>query len=206
MRERLADTSPRSVSVETVTQTVEGSFPDRRLRLGAVIAVAVAAAFLVWLLFIKGDGDNDRSPAKGENAVSAASVEDLKALPASIGHDVYWVGTKPGYTYELTRTKRGDIYIRYLPPGVQVGDQRPNFLTVGTYPHPHAFATVKKASRRQGAISRRIAGGGRSVTNRAIPKSVYFAYPGSDYLQEVYARSPKRARSLVSSGAVRPIR
>jgi hypothetical protein len=181
---------------------------DRRLRIGAAIVVAVAAAFLVWLLLIRdsGDGgDGSGSPAAGTPA-RAASVEDLKALPSSLGHDVYWAGTKSGYTYELTRTEHGEIYLRYLPPGVQVGDRRPRFLTVGTYPNAGAFAALKKASRRKGAITRSIAGGGLAVTNKTIPRSVYFAYPGSDFLQEVFDRSPKIARSLVISGRVRPIR
>lgn len=188
-----------------VSQTAEGSLADNRLRVVAVLAVALMAGFFAWLLLIRNENDGG-STAEGGSAAAVASVEDLKALPSSVGHDVYWAGTRSGYRYELTRTKGGEIYLRYLPPGVEVGDRRPNFLTVGTYPHPNAFATVRKASRRDGAITRSIAGGGLAVANKAIPRSVYFAYPGSDYLQEVYDRSPKRARSLVITGQVRPIR
>jgi hypothetical protein len=175
-----------------------------RLRLGAVIAVALAAAFLVWLLAIKGD-DNGSSKKSGSPA-SPASVDELKALSGSVGHDVYWAGTKPGYTYELTKTSDGKIYIRYLPPGIRVGDKRPDFLTVGTYLYPHAFATVKKGSQHGTVFKAKLPGGGLAFARKGIPRSVYFAYPGSDYLQEVYDRSPKRARSLVTEGQVRPIR
>jgi hypothetical protein len=173
------------------------------LRLTAVVAAAVAAGLLAWLLLR--DGKDEKQSAKASAPV-AASVSDLKALPSSVGHDVYWAGTKRGYTYELSRTSRGDIFIRYLPRGMPVGDRSPNFLTVGTYPHPNAFATVRKASKRPGAITRPIAGGGLAVSNRSLPGSVYFAYPDSDLLQEVYDRSPKRALALATSGRVRPIR
>jgi hypothetical protein len=176
-----------------------------RLRLGAVVAVALGAAFLVWLLAIKGDDDSGTSSKSGE-PVHSASVDELEALPAAVGHKVYWAGPKPKYTYELTKTNDGKIYIRYLPPGVQVGDSRPNFLTVGTYLFPNAFKAAKRGSRSGTAFKAKLPDGGIAYTRRKFPKSVFFTYPGSDYMQEVYDRSPKRARSLVTQGQVRPIR
>lgn len=178
--------------------------PIGRLRLGAVIAVALGVAFLVWLLAIKDDGGGTSSEEAA--AVEAASIAELKALPASVGHDVYWAGPRSGYTYELTKTTDGKIYIRYLPPGVQVRDTRPDFLTVGTYLYPRAFAAAKKSSRRGTAFKTTLSGGGIAYTRKQFPRSVFFAYPGSDYMQEVYDRSPTRARSLVTKGRVRPIR
>jgi hypothetical protein len=175
-----------------------------RLRLGAVIAVALGAAFLVWLLAVKDDGGGNSS--KSAAPVKAASVTEVKALPASVGHDVYWAGPRRGYTYELTKTNDGKIYIRYLPPGVQVNDKRPDFLTVGTYLYPHAFAAAKRGSRSGTAFKTTLPGGAIAYTRKKFPRSVFFAYPGSDYLQEVYDRSPKRARSLVIKGQVKPIR
>jgi hypothetical protein len=167
-----------------------------------VVAVAVAVGFLSWLLLRDG-GDDKGSKAP---APIAASVDHLKSLAAKLRHDVYWAGVKPGYTYELSRTLRGDIFIRYLPSRVPLADPRPNFLTVGTYPHPNAISMVRRASKRRGAITMKIRRGGIAVSTRSHRRSVYFAYPGSDLLQEVYDRSPKRARRLVASGQVRPIR
>jgi hypothetical protein len=176
-----------------------------RLRLGAVIAVALGVAFLVWLLAIKDDG-GDGSNTGGPAPVEAATLAELKALPAEVGHDVYWAGPKVGYTYELTKTNDGKIYIRYLPPGVQLRDTRPDFLTVATYLYPNAFAAARKSSRRGASFKARLPGGGIAYTRKQFPRSVFFAYPGSDYMQEVYDRSPKRARSLVNKGQIRPIR
>lgn len=171
-----------------------------RIRLGAVLALAAAAVFVGWLL-LKGDDDGSET----KKTVEAASVKDLESLPASLGHPVYWAGTKSGFTYELTKTPEGNVYIRYLPAGVGVGDKRPDFLTVGTYPYTQAIATARSQAKRQGAFSRSIAGHGIAYSLPKNQKSVYFAYPRLDYLYEVYDPTPLRARRLVLSGRVRPI-
>jgi hypothetical protein len=188
------------INEDVQNEQVEG-YDLHPLRLGAVLALAAAVAFFAWLLL----KDDDKGSSRKGSAPVAASVKELRRLPGSVGHSVYWAGIRSGYTYELTRTGDGNVYIRYLPTGVSLGDQRPNYLTVGTYPHQNAFGTVSKAARRKGEIVRKLAGGGVAVSNKAIPRSVYIAYPGSDYLIEVYDRSPTRARRLVVSGRVRPI-
>ena len=48
--------------------------------------------------------------------------------------------------------------------------------------------------------------GSSAVTNSRLPQIVYLAYPRSDYLIEVYDRAAQRARSLVTSGQVGPVR
>jgi hypothetical protein len=171
-----------------------------QLRLAVILIAAATAAVLgCWLVLIRGGGSSAAKP-------TAASVEKIRSLPGAVDHAVYWAGPQPGVTYELTRTKQGYVYIRYLPPGVEVGDKRPNFLTVGTYPKPDAFASIEKAAKRKGEITRRIADGGLAVASPQRPQSVYFAYPGSDLLVEVYAPSAATALRSVVSGAVTPIR
>jgi hypothetical protein len=175
----------------------------RRLRLGAVIAVAVALGFVVWLI---AKDDDDGGSNGGRGTPTAASVDDLRALSRSVGHPIYWAGPRRGYTYELTHTKRGNIYVRYLPEDVKVGDARPLFTTVGTYPLARAYDGVRREARRKGAISKRLGGGGLAAANPERRSSVYFAYPRSGFQIEVYDPSPKRARDLVFSGLVRPVR
>jgi hypothetical protein len=183
-------------------ERAEAAYDVRRLRAGAILAVAVAVGLIVWLVFIRSD-DNGGAPGGG-TAATPASVQDLKALRDSVGHPVYWAGQKHGYTYELTHTSDGKVYVRYLPPGVQVNDTRPDFLTVGTYPYPHAFATVQKYAA-HASFSSTIPHGGRAYSRPRLPRSVYFAFPGEPFLYEVYDPSPARARQLVTSGRVRPI-
>jgi hypothetical protein len=119
---------------------------------------------------------------------------------------IYWLGPKPGDTYELTQTIDGKIYIRYLAAGIPVGDSHPLYVTVATYPHIDGFRTVRQARRRRHEWVRKLPNGGLAVASPALPKSVYFSYPGAHYLVEVFDPKRKGARALVTSDQVHPIR
>jgi hypothetical protein len=174
----------------------------KRVRLGAIVAVAILAGFVAWLIF---KGDDNKTTAPTRAPAVAASYSKLQALPGQLGHEVYWAGKKTGYTYELTQTSQGNIFVRYLPASVAVGDPRPNFLTVGTYPRRDAYTSLKKLSTKQDSVSRQLAGGGIAVYSKQRPSSVYAAYPKRGFQIEVYDPSPNRARALVFSGQVRQL-
>jgi hypothetical protein len=167
----------------------------------AGVALAVVIGIVLWLL-LHGGGEAKRSHRA---PATAASIQRLNAFASSVGHPIYWVGSQPRFTYELSRTKDGRVYIRYLPPGVKLGNPNPNYLTVGTYPQRHAFATLRAAARKQGVQTIRLAGGGLAFQYKGRPTSVYLAYPGSDYQIEVFDPSPARALQLVASGQVKPV-
>jgi hypothetical protein len=184
----------------TVNESAQQNrYPLGRLRLGAMIAVALAVALILWLMLK--DNDSANKPA----GAVAASPQELRAVPDSVNHPVYWAGRRAGYTYELSKTARG-VYVRYLPPGVAVGDQHPKYLTIASYPYPRAYATLSKAAKTKGAVSSKLAGGGIAVVSAKQPKSVYIAFPSDNLQVEVYDSSPKRARQLAFSGRVVPIR
>ena len=136
---------------------------------------------------------------------SAAILNTVRTLPGELGHDVYWAGPDSTATYELTQIGP-NMFIRYLPPGVDVGDPRPDFLTVGTYPVPNAYGVLARQSRQRGGHLRRAANGGIAVWTDARPQSVYLAFPRSDLQVEIYDTSATRARRLAITGAVKPIR
>jgi hypothetical protein len=133
----------------------------------------------------------------------AATPGELKSLAAQLRHPIYWAGPKAGYTYELSTTSNGSVFVRYLPRGVGVGDPRPRFVTVATYPLPGALAAVAKTA--NGAALMKLPGGGVGVVDATYPKSIHLAYPGSDYQVEVYGPTPSAVRKLVASGAVEPV-
>jgi hypothetical protein len=182
------------------------AFPTRphvhRLGVAVIVATVIVAGIAVWLIF-KGDGDQPNAPARA--TAVAASPSQLRALPGQLGHDVFWAGSRRGFTYELTQTNRGKVFVRYLPPGVELNDSRPNFLTVGTYPRSGAYPILRKFSKKPDAVSKPLAGGAIAVYSRAAPQSVYVAYPDRDLQIEVYAPGPSRALGLVLSGQVKPI-
>lgn len=175
---------------------------SKRVRAGAVIAVALAVAFGAWLVLRDG-----RSESSGPDAAvsSAASVAQLRDLPDRTGHAVYWAGPLEGHTYELTRPTDGNVYVRYLPRGVAIGDRRPDYTTIGTYPGPGALKGLRRLARQPGARTFQLAGDGMAVYDRNRPSSVYLSFPGQDIQVEVYDPSPRKARRLARSGRVRPV-
>jgi hypothetical protein len=129
----------------------------------------------------------------------------LEELASSRAEPLYWAGPRNGFSYELTRTADGRTYVRYLPRGVRAGDPRAEFLTVGTYEHPNAFADLKLAGTRPGAVAKKLDRGGVLVFSTARPRSVYFGYPGQRVQIEIYAPAGSSARSLAQRGEITPI-
>jgi hypothetical protein len=185
------------------------SRPD--VRIGAVIAVALAVAFIVWLL-VRGGGDSTTTtstPAQTSTvkavAPRVASQAELRALAVQLGHPVYWVGSESGRAYELTMTSDARVFVRYLPSGVKAGTKSAGYTFVGTYPFnapQHALQGLAK----NGDVSFSAPGGGLAVYAPSTPTNIYVAFPRSNVEIEVYDPSPKRARSLVASGQVQPVR
>jgi hypothetical protein len=184
---------------------IRAALGQRPIQIGAIVGIAAIAGLVTWLV-LRGDDDSQTQPQFEGGRPLGASVFQLRAVPKALGHPIYWVGKRKSYTYELTQTGDGNVYVRYLPPGVRVGDKRPKFLTVGTYPRRNAIATVRSIARGGGAVSRKLRRGGLAAASRSKRESVYLAYPDSDLLLEVYDFSPARALRLASSGRVVPVR
>lgn len=106
---------------------------------------------------------------------------------------------------EVSHTRAG-VYIRYLSVDARLGDPRGIFLTIGTYPVAHAYAETERVALERGAWTHRLPGGGIAVSRASRPTSVYLSYPRSPVQVEVYDPDPARARQLVLSGRVRPVR
>ena len=190
---------------------------DTPIRIGAVLALAIAIGFVVWLL-VRNDDDNSpktvtttavttgtRTVPGARSLLVAATPQRLAALAKAARHPIYWAGRKPNTTYELTETRDGRIYVRYLPRGVKIGDRRAAYLIVATYPVKNAYKAVQTAAKENGATTFRVKGGGLAVYNSSAATNVYFAYPGSQFQVEVFDPKPNRARRLVASGAIRPV-
>jgi hypothetical protein len=135
----------------------------------------------------------------------AVTLRQLRAVDSAAGKAVYWLGPRSGMTYELTETRDGRIYVRYLARGTKVGDPKPH-TTVGTYPFRNPVAAVKSIAKETGGRTFSIARGGLAAVDGRHPTSVYVAFPGVNYQIEVFDRSAARARQLVRSGRVAPVR
>lgn len=188
----------QSMSSKTVTIP---ALPVAYARLGALVALGLAAFFVGWLVMNRGD-----ETAPTASGATATSEGELRSFAESASHPVYWAGPKDGFTYELTRTTDGRVYVRYLPEGTQVGDPRARFLTIGTYPRAGAWAELKRAARAEGAVSLKLERGGLAVFSDARPTSVYFGYPDAKYQVEVFHPSATEARRLALAAQVVPVR
>jgi hypothetical protein len=172
----------------------------RRLsRRVALIGLVVVAAVVGVVLLLTLGGDETKLKTGVATEVSA---KELRAFARDQPRAVYWAGETPGFKLELTRTRGGNVYVRYLPEDVSVGDRRPIYTTIGSYPMNDAFAVATDAARERGASLTTAPGGGIVVVRRNRPKSAYVAFPGSNVLIEVYADRPDAARRLARSGRV----
>ena len=160
---------------------------------------------MIIAVLVLGGGDDGGSQPAASGEPEQASVADLQDLADSVGHPVYWVGEKEGKRYELTVSDEGNVFIRYLDPGTEIGSRDVASTTIGTYPVPNAYAAVRKIADQPGAISSRTPDGGLVAAAGPKATSVYIAYPGSDIQIEVYDPDPAVALEIATSGAVEPI-
>lgn len=165
--------------------------------------MALLGCLAVWFLVIR-DDSSGTVPAAGAGP-RLASQEDLRALAGEVGHPIYWAGPQNGEPIEVTRTGNGQIYLRYLAPGAEPGDPRPEFLTVGTYPTPDATETLELLAEADGALTAKDPDGGLVVTNEQNPYSVYLADSSGEVQVEVYDADPARAFKLARRGEILPV-
>jgi hypothetical protein len=169
--------------------------------------IAARAALCVALLALLGAwsaGCGDDAPAAGEaRIVSAGELSDVAAESAS---PIFWLGKREGTELELTEEDSGRVYIRYLEGGVDPGDERAKFLTVGTYPSKDGVAELRRAARNgDGTVDARTDDGAVLLVDPHSPNSAHLAYPGAGSQIEVYSPKPGEALHLASRGAVRPV-
>src|SRR5262249_44346085 len=128
----------------------------------------------------------------------------LRQFARKVGHPVYWLGARPGATYEVSQSTDGRVFLRYLPSRAAVGSTAP-YLTVGTYPVRDARAVTRTQAQAKGSVSVPLGSGAVAFYAADRPTNVYEAFPGVDYQVEVYSAVHSKARALVATGRVVPI-
>jgi hypothetical protein len=172
-------------------------------RVATGVAIALAVAFLIWLLLR--DGGDDGTETAGARGPEAVSVEQLREAASEVGHSIYWAGPDPDAIYELTITNEGNVFIRYLQSEDEVGDRETERLTVSTYPARNAYGALEAVAEEEGAVSRQNDDGSLAVTNDQRPESAHLAFPGSDYQIEIFDPEPRLAMGLATSGEITPV-
>ncbi len=175
---------------------------SRRWQVPLLVVLAIASsAWLVALLL--GEDDEVSSAEGGPRIVSTAELADFAA---EAGHPVYWLGERADSAYELTETADGRVFVRYLERGVEAGDKRAKFLTVGTYPVGDGVASVRKAAReQQQAKLGRTKDGALLLIDPSSPENAHLAYPGTPLQIEIFSPVPGDALRQASAGKVTPV-
>lgn len=189
---------------------------NKRVRIGAVIAIAIAGGLLGWLLTRGGDHASapvgvtagqtlPGIPAGVHVGPSTFDANGVKVTAQALHQPAYWIGTRKGYSYQLERAANGYTYITYLPPGTTKPRKGTRYIVVATYPLPQAMDKLSKAADRAKATTLTIPGHGIAVVGQIHPNSVYVAYPNTDFEIEVVAPTIAQARRLVVGGALRSV-
>lgn len=89
------------------SQSVHAAYPGVDYQVEVFDPTPGAAAGLLVSGQLTALGDLKAVSVKPEPKPTAASAAELKSLARSLGHPIYWVGPKKGYTYEFRRTSGG---------------------------------------------------------------------------------------------------
>jgi hypothetical protein len=179
--------------------------PSRTRRLVVLGIVGLGVVVAAVLVFVHGH-HNGSPPAGTVNLIRATlyTQSGLKTLAGASNSPIYWVGPVPGDRYEVTRTANNDLFIRYLPLGVDAGSRQGKYLLIATYPLYKALASLK-ATAHGHSLKVAHTRGGIAVVERGKTTNLRVAFPNVDYEVEVYDPSPKRAKELATSGALTPV-
>jgi len=186
---------------------VRSLLASRRARLGVVIGIVVLIGVILWLTVGRDSSSSSSSSNLTGSVVAtpikpvALSAQGLATLATTVGQPIYWAGTRQGYLYELERTSNGNVYIRYLPDGVEAGAEGAKYLTVATYPFKGALQALQNVTSGRHVS---IPGGGVVLVSPTYKKSVHLAFPNVDYQVEVYDPTPGQALALATSGNIKP--
>ena len=184
-----------------------------------IVALAVSAGLLVWVLVGRSDDSPESSapsvtatipattpaPPQAASQPSIQTVAQLRAAAAASAVPLYWAEPRGGMRLEYSQVPGVTAFVRYLPEGTPAGDLQPH-LTVATYARPNGFAEVQAAAKNPKAKTIDLPGGGLAVYDPAVPTNVHLAYPEDAYQVEVFSPEAGVALRLVSKGAIRPVR
>ena len=164
------DTEKRN-SVNSRATTIP-ALPATYVRLGALIALGLAAFVVGWLVMNRG---GDEAPAV--SGATATSESELRSFAESASHPGL-LGRAQGRLHVRAHAHDRRPRLRALSPR-RHGCRRParTLPDVGTYPRKGAFAELKRAARADGAVSLKLERGGLAVFSDTRPTSVYFGYP-----------------------------
>ncbi len=183
--------------------------PGQRATVIAFVAIMTGVG--AWLVTgCNRDGDPTNSVSSVNTAMESGDARiveegDLAALPAEVGHEIYWAGNQPDAVMEFTADQAGNVHIRYLTGGAEAGSPEQGYLNIGSYPFAGAYEATRRLANGPNLV-KVTEHGGVGFYDPANPYSVILAWPEQPDLQvEVYDPTGNRALELVRSGDIVPV-
>lgn len=173
----------------------------------AFVAV-IAGAAVWWVTGCNRDGD-PAAPTSAATAMASSDArlvteDELGSLADEVGHVVFWAGPQDGTEIEFTSDDSGNVHLRYLTDGAEVGAAE-QFLNIGSYPFAGAYEATRKLANGQDLV-KVTEHGGVGFFDPSNPYSVIIAWPEHPDLQvEVYDPVRNRALEVVRSGDIVPV-
>jgi hypothetical protein len=168
---------------------------------GAVTVLLVVAAVLGgWAL--RGSDDDGTGSADDSIEVGVPTIVSSSELEKVVGsHDpVYWAGERPDTKLELTMTRKGAVFIRYLPEDAEAGDDQ-TYLTVGTYSDIDGYDALSAAAPEVARVQHAQNGAVIAVFKKQ-PKSTYFSFEDANFQVEVFSPEKGESQELTDDGSI----
>jgi hypothetical protein len=171
---------------------------------------AVLGAVLVFaVLFLTGNSSfssaqsNEVNPLAGEVALTEA---ELAKLISDAQVSAYWIGPEANAKYALTITADNQVFVKYLPNGVGLGDLAPKYRVIATYPEAAAYDITRAAGTQATAVAFINADGAAIYYSKNRDTNVYVAYSGIPFEIEIFDPKSESALELATTpGAIKKI-
>jgi hypothetical protein len=150
---------------------------------------------------------NQLSPQLSDRTTLAAqtsggvclSEDELRTLITNNQIVAYWTGPIKDATYSINTTTPGQVFVRYIPKGMECGDTEPKYRVIATYNEVNAFDSTQQAGNQAEGVSLANTDGSIVYFSKNAPNNVYLAYPGIDYQIEIYDPDAKTAVTLATT-------
>ena len=168
--------------------------------------ILIVATALISSLFTFGLA-NQLSPGLAERTTLAAqtsggvclSEKELRTLITENKIVAYWTGPVKDATYSINATTPGQVFIRYIPKGMDCGSTEAKFRVIATYAETDAYNSTLQAGNQAEGVSLSNPDGSVVYFSKNAPNNVYVAYPNLDYQIEIYDPDAKTAVTLATT-------
>ena len=198
---RVKDVTPESVLDQVFPIKIEPEKHDRKFFLILIVATALISSLFTFGI------TNQMSPGLADRTTLAAqtsggvclSEKELRTLITENKIVAYWTGPLKDATYSINATTPGQVFIRYIPKGMDCGSTEAKFRVIATYAETDAYNSTLQAGNQAEGVSLSNPDGSVVYFSKNAPNNVYVAYPNLDYQIEIYDPDAKTAVTLATT-------